>query len=175
MDNTIKSNAINRGMILGGVLSLMTVISYAVYPDLFTNWGFLIFLFVFVIAYGIVSAIRSKKILGGFISFKDAFTSYFITLAIGTAISTVVSIIIYTVVDPEAAIAIKEKSIEMAVSMMEKFNAPKEAVEQAIAKMEEENPLSVGSQIFNWFKGMIFYIIIGLIAALAIKKKQPEF
>ncbi len=175
METSVKSNTINRGLILGGILSLITVIGYAVYQDMYTNWWFLIILIVFIIGYAISTAIKSRKLLGGYISFKDAFTSYLIPIAIGTLISAIVSILIFTVIDPDAAIAIKEKTIEMAIGMMEKFGAPQEAIDKSLVELENQNPLGLSTQIFNWFKGMLFYIIIGLLAALAIKKKEPEY
>jgi len=173
MEKTIQSSSINRGLILGGILSLITVIGYAVYQEMYTNWWFGILLFIFIVTYSIVSAVNSRKLLGGFIKYKDAFTSYLITVAIGTLISTVISIIIFNLVDPEAGEAVKEKILEFSINMMEKFGAPKDAINEAAAAMENENPLGAASQIFNWFKGMVFYIVIGLLASLAIKKEAP--
>ena len=38
METSIKSNGINYGLYLGGALSLLTVIAYAVNLDLFTKF-----------------------------------------------------------------------------------------------------------------------------------------
>jgi len=175
MEKSVKSSSINRGLILGGILSLITVLGYSLYPEMYTNWWILIAMVIFIIAYSIASSVKSRKLLGGFISFKEAFTSYLITVAIGTIISAIVSILIFVVIDPEAAIAIKEQTIEMTVGMMERFGTPQEVIEESIAELEKENALGLTPQIFAWFKGMLFYIIIGLLASLAVKKKEPLY
>ena len=67
MEPTTKSSATNNGLYLGGILSIITVLIYAVNLDLFTEWWLGIALFVLVVAYGVISAIKSRNILGGFI------------------------------------------------------------------------------------------------------------
>ncbi len=175
MEKSVKSNAISLGVILGVVLSLVTVLAYTVYQGMYTNWMAGIGLSLMIIVFGIVSAVKSRKLLGGFIDFKKAFTSYLITVAIGTLISTVVTILIYVAVDPDAATAINEQIIESTVGFMEKFGTPESEIEKAVAKMQEENQFSLVNQIKGWFWGMLIYIIIGLLASLAIKKKEPLY
>ncbi|WP_378172209.1 DUF4199 domain-containing protein [Aquimarina sp. SS2-1] len=175
MEKSVKSNAISMGVMLGVILSLITVIAYTVYQGMYTNWIAGIGLAIMIIIFGIVSAVKSRKLLGGFIGFKEAFTSYFITVVIGTVISSTVSILIYVVVDPDAAAAINEQIIESSVGFMEKFGAPQAEIEKAVTKMEEENQFGIGNQVKGWFYGMIFYIIVGLLACLAVKKKEPEY
>ncbi|WP_299438815.1 DUF4199 domain-containing protein [uncultured Aquimarina sp.] len=175
MEKSVKSNAISLGVILGVILSLVIVLAYTVYQGFYTNWMAGIGISVMIIIFGIVSAIKSRKLLGGFISFKDAFTSYLIPIAIGTIISTIVSILIYVVIDPDAAAGITEQIIESTVGFMEKFGTPESEIEKAVAKMEEENQFGLLTQIKGWFWGMLIYIIIGLLACLAVKKKEPLY
>lgn len=99
MKTSFKSSAVNYGLYLGITLILLTGIGYAVSLDLFTEiWFGLLFLFVVVII-GIISIAKSKKLLGGFISFKDAFSSYFLTLLVGVLISAAFSIILFNFID----------------------------------------------------------------------------
>ena len=81
MEPTNKSNSINLGLYLGGMLSLIVVLIYAVNLDLFIEWWLGILLFVLVVAYGVVAANKAKNNGEGFISFKDAFIQYFITIS----------------------------------------------------------------------------------------------
>ncbi|AXT50506.1 DUF4199 domain-containing protein [Aquimarina sp. BL5] len=177
MEKPVKSNGIAQGITLGVILSLITVIAYAVYQDFFTKLWYinLAIAILLPITLGIIAAVKSRKQLEGFISFKSAFTSYFITVVIGTLISSVVAILIFNVVDPEAALDIKEKGIQVSVDFMESMGAPQEEIEKQIAKAEEQDTLSLGSQVKGWFGWMIFYIIIGLLACLAVKKKEPLY
>ena len=126
MEKTIKSIAINFGLYLGATLGGITVLAYALYLDLLTKWWLGILLFVIIIVYGIISVSKSKASLGGYISFKESFSSYFITVAIGVIISTLVSVLVFNFIDPEAAVALKEKTIEATLQIMKNFNAPEE-------------------------------------------------
>ncbi|MHA7057607.1 DUF4199 domain-containing protein [Aquimarina sp. M1] len=175
MEKSVKSNAISLGVILGIILALVSVIAYTVYQGMYTNWMAGIGLAIMIIIFGIVSAIKSRKILGGYIGFKEAFTSYLITVAIGTVINSVIGILIYVVIDPDAATGINEQIIESTVSFMEKFGTPESEIEKAVDKMEGNNQFSLVSQVKGWFWGILVYIIIGLLACLAIKKKEPEY
>ncbi|MCB4798744.1 DUF4199 domain-containing protein [Neotamlana laminarinivorans] len=174
MEKSTKSLALNWGLYLGVLLTLSTILGY-INLDLFTKMWYGIILLIAVIVFGVISAVKSKKLLGGYISFKDAFTSFFITVSVGLAISTIVSIIIFNFIDPEAAIVLKEKMMNSQVEMMRNFGAPQEAIEQAVEKLEaEENMFSITNVVQNFIFQLIGYIIVGLIAALVIKKNNPE-
>jgi len=104
--------------------------------------------------------------LGGFISFKDAFTSFFIMLIIGMFISTLISVLILNVVDPDFKIIVKEKQIEAINNQREwvlgKMSSSSDAeiekienqFDEAIEKINNEDQYSIGQQakkiFFNW-------------------------
>ena len=138
------------------------------------NGGLIFFFFLVIIAFGIVSTAKAKGILGGFINFKQAFSSYFITIAIGIIISTVVSVLLFNVIDTEAAEILKEKIIESTTKMMEGFGAPQTEIDKAIGKMEDQNQFGALSQLKSIAFQLIFYAVIGLIVALSFKKIDPN-
>ena len=174
METSTKSSAINLGLYLGGLMAITTILGYALYLELLTKWWLGILLFIAIIVFGILSALKSKKMQGGFITFKEAFSSYFITVAIGILISMVISIIIFNFVDPEAAIALKEKTIEATIQMMRNFNAPEEAVAQTLEQMEaQKNQFSIAPQLQSNAIFLIIQAVIGLIIALIVKR-NPE-
>ncbi|NNC50003.1 MAG: DUF4199 domain-containing protein [Flaviramulus sp.] len=174
MEKSIKSLATNWGLYLGITLALFTVMGY-VNLDLFTKWWFGIGTLIVIIVFGIISAMKSRGLAEGFISFKEAFTSYFITVALGLAISTVVSIIIFNFIDPDAAIALKEKILNSTVEMMENFGAPEDAIAETVEKMEEEeNMFAIGKVLQSLAFQLIGYSVVGLIAALVVKKNNPD-
>jgi len=174
MESTTKSSAINNGLYLGAILALITVLIYAVNLDLFTEWWLGIILFIIVVAYGVVSAIKSRTILGGFISFKQAFTSYFITIAIGTLISTVVGIAIFTFIDPEAATYLNEQILLVTKQTMERFGMPQEAMQAALDEAAKKDNFSLGMQGQGFVFRLAFYAVIGLIVALIVKKTNDK-
>ena len=175
MEKSFKSIAKDYGLYLGALLSLLTVIGYAVSLDLFTKVWFGISLLIVIIAFGIISTSKSKKSLGGYISFKDAFTSYFITILIGLVISALVSFIIFNVVDAEAANTLQQKIIETQVKRLESFNVPNEVISQTVEKIEAKGNLySIGNVLQSIVWQLAGFSIVGLIVAVIMKKRNPD-
>jgi hypothetical protein len=174
MEQQMKSSAINYGIYLGIGLSLITVIIYIFSLDTFVNfWYYIILTFVLIIV-GIVSTAKSKSIGNGYLSFKEAFSSFFIPIAIGMLISLGVNILIFSVIDPEAAAYVQEKSIESAVAMMERWGAPSSEIDKVLEEAENTNSLSAVNQIKQSLKSLLFFAIVGLIVAAIMKKKNPD-
>ncbi|MFD1615518.1 DUF4199 domain-containing protein [Gelatiniphilus marinus] len=173
MEKSIKSVATNYGLYLGTALSLLTVLGYA-NLDLFTKWWFGIGTLILIIIFGITSSMKSRSALNGYLSFKEAFTSYFIAVALGLAISTLVSILIFNFIDPDAAIALKEKIIDSTVQMMQNFGAPEGAIAETVEKMEaDESMFAIGKVLQSLAFQLIGYSVVGLIVALVVKKNKP--
>ena len=133
-----------------------------------------IVLFIVVVAFGAISAIKSRKLLGGFISFKQAFSSYFITIAVGTLISSIVGIVIFNYIDPEAAIYLNEQVLILTKETMERIGLPQEAIIAAIEEASKKDNFSLGAQTQAFVFRLVFYAVIGLIVGLIIKKTDPK-
>jgi len=174
MESTTKSSAINYGLYLGAILSIISVVIYAVNLDLFTEWWLGIILFILVVVYGVVSALKSRKILDGFISFKQAFASYFITIAVGTLIATIIGIAIFTFIDPEAATYLNEQILILTKQTMERFGAPQEVIQTALEEASTKNNFSLAMQSQSFIFRLAFYALIGLIVALIVKKSDTK-
>jgi len=174
MENSIKSSAINYGLYLGALLSLIIVAIYAIDLSLMVNMWLGIGLLLVVVGFGVVSVAKSKSILEGFISFKQAFSSYFITIALGLLINVVVSAILFNFIDPEAAEFIKEKTVEITIKMMEGFNAPAETIAEAVENIEGQNQYSVVNMLKSLVWSLVLQSIIGLIVAAIMKKTNPD-
>ena len=174
MEQTTKSAAINYGVYLGAITSLITIIIYGVDIDLFTAPWLGIVLFIIVVAFGAVSALNSRKLLGGFISFKQAFSFYFITIAVGTLMSSIVGIVIFTYIDPEAAIYLNEQVLILTKETMERIGLPQEAIIAAIEEASEKDNFSLGAQTQAFVFRLVFYAVIGLIVGLIVKKTDSK-
>lgn len=170
---TSKKNAINHGVILGLMLALSTTIMYAFNTELFTKWWVGIASLLLTVVMGILATAKSKGILGGYMSFKQAFSSYFITCAVGLAISTAVGILIFSVVDPELAQYLNERSLEIAREMMERFGAPQSEIDKALAEAAGKDNFSIVNQAKSYISFLIFQSVIGLLIGLIFKKKDP--
>jgi len=174
MEPTNKSNSINLGLYLGGILSLIIVLVYAFNLDLFIEWWLGILLLVLVVAFGVVAANKVKKANGGFISFKESFIHYFIAIAVGTLIGTVISIAIFAFIDPEAATYLNEQILIVTKTSMERFGAPQETITAALEKASETDNFSVGMQMQSYVFRLAGYAIVGLIVALIVKKTDTS-
>lgn len=175
MEKSLKSSSANYGIYLGLILSALTVIGYAVSLDLFTKWWFGIVFLLLVIIIGIMSSMKARKLLGGFISFKNAFTAYFIAILVGIVISSIVSILIFNVVDPEAATILQDKIIESQVKMMSNFGTPQEAIDQMVTEMRANGSMySIGNILKSIAFQLIGFSIVGLIVAAVVKKNDPN-
>ncbi|RKE95012.1 DUF4199 domain-containing protein [Ichthyenterobacterium magnum] len=175
MEKSLKSSAINYGLYLGLFLASVTILAYAIQIELLTQWWLGIIMLIVIIGFGIFSTSKSKKMLNGFLTFKEAFSSYFITVAIGVLISMLVSIILFNFIDPDAAITLKEKMIEKTAEMMQNFGAPEDAIADTITKMEEqEGQFEIVSQLKSNAFYLVFHAVIGLIVAAIMKKANPD-
>jgi hypothetical protein len=174
MEKSIKSSAINYGLYLGIALSLITVTIWFVNINLMANMWLGIGILLAVIAFGVVSTAKSKSIMEGFLTFKEAFSAYFITVAVGIIISQVVSFILFNFIDPDAAKEIQQITIDSTVNMMEGFGAPAESIAEAVEKIENTDQFSVVSVLKSSAWSLVFQAVIGLIVALIMKKSNPD-
>ena len=172
MEKSLKSLSTNNGLVLGLILSVISVLIYAVNLDLFTEWWLGIILFLIAVGYGAYSGIMYRK-QQGFLTFKEAFTAYFITVAIGTLIASIVGVVIFTFVDPEAAKYLNEQILILTKETMESFGAPQEVIQEALVEAEKKDNFSVGAQSQAYVVRLVIYSIIGLIVALVVKKNNP--
>jgi hypothetical protein len=172
MEKSLKALSINNGLVLGLILSVITVLMYALNLELFTKWWIGIILFLLALGMGAYSAIKFKQ-LQGFLTFKQAFSAYFITVAVGSFIATIIGIVIFTFVDPEAAKFLNEQILIMTKEAMEGFGAPQEVIQEALMEAEKVNNFALLEQLKAFVWRLLFYSIFGLIVALIVKKNDP--
>lgn len=84
MTNLVKKNGLNFGITIGVISILSTTIIYIVDLKMFGNFWAGIPLILISIILSIIAVSKTKKGLDGFISFKEAFTTYFISSALGS-------------------------------------------------------------------------------------------
>jgi FtsH-binding integral membrane protein len=173
MEKSIKAIAVNYGVYLGVGLAIITAVCYAMDVLLLTNMWLGIGLLILVLGISIFSSVSAKKAQNGIISFKEAFTAFFITLVIGLLISSIVYIIIFNFVDPEAANILKEALMDKQINMMKDFGADSNAIAMAAEEFEKmENMYSIGNVLQSFVFQLIGYSIVGLISSLIIKKTE---
>jgi hypothetical protein len=174
MNEIIKKNGISYGIITGIVSALITASIYSIDLNLFTAWWVTLISISSYIIISIVLLSKTKKELKGIFSFKDAFTTYFISAVIGILISVVFNIILFNFIDPSAKESIKELSIKYAVEMMQKFNTPSSAINEAVKKLQETDQFSIIELIKGSLFSIVFSSLFGLLLALIFKSKPTQ-
>lgn len=172
MNEIIKKNGITYGVISGLVSILITTLIYTIDLKLFISMWVGLVSIVAYITIGCVLLIKTKKDLSGIMSFKQGFTTYFISAVIGILISVFFNILLFNYIDPAAKDTVKEYTIEYTVEMMEKFGTPASAINEAVKGMQDVEQFST----FELLKGSIFTIafsaVFGLILAAIFKSKN---
>ena len=177
MENPKQSHnkiAVQSGVLLGLVLMTITVIMYVSDLELFTKWWIGIITLLVIIGFGVVVVAKTRKSLGDYINFKQGFTAYFIMMVIGTLISTLFGILLFNYIDPEAAALIKEKTLEMTLAFMERFNTPKEAIDEAMLDLEKQDSFGVVAQLKSYVLRLLFMSVFGALVALIMRRKDPN-
>ncbi|MFV5702677.1 DUF4199 domain-containing protein [Flavobacterium sp. XS2P12] len=174
VNEIIKRNGITFGVISGIISALVTTSIYAIDLNLFTSWWVGVLILTVYLIIGIVLLSKTKKELNGIFSFKDAFTTYFICAVVGILISTLFNIILFNVIDPAAKDTLRELTIKYTVSMMQKFGTPASAINEAIAKLKENDPYSVIELLKGSVFSIVFSSIFGLLMAAFFKSKPSS-
>lgn len=174
MNEIIKKNGIYFGIVTGIMSILITSIIYVTNLELFTStWIGLLSLLLYI-GIGIYLLNKTKKELKGQLSFKEAFTTYFISAVIGIVISMVFNILLFNVIDPEAKSVIKEITLKYTAEMLNKFGTPRAAIKDALAEMEKVDQFSPISLIKNSVFSILFSAVFGLILAAIFKSKTSN-
>jgi len=174
MNEIIKKNGVAYGVGLGVFSVLVTALMYGIDLSLFGSWWIGILLIAVSLVVYCLVIYNTKKQLNGQITFKEAFTVFFISAAISLAISTAFMILLFGFVDPQASDAIKDIQIENTVAFMEKMNAPAAEIDKATDRIMEQDTYGLGTQITGYFMSLAFMSVLGLILAL-IFKSRPAY
>lgn len=175
MTEAVKKNGITFGIIMAAYFVLRTGIMYAVDLSLFTNKMIGIADFVIGLVISIVAISKAKSAMGGFISFKQAFTVYFINVLIGLGTYTLFIILLFNVIDPSAAETVHELTIESTVKSLQGFGMETAQIKKVAEEMRNNNTFSIGNQLIGFPIGLAISSLIGLIVAAIMKKNKPEF
>lgn len=174
MNEIIKKNGVTYGAILGLISIASTTLIYITDIKLFMSWWIGGISLILNIVIGIFLVSNTKKQLNNTISFKDAFSVYFIAGVLGSTVSALFNYFLFNFIDPQAKETLKEMTIKYTVEMMEKFGTPKEVLNQTIAELQKADNYSLE----NIFMGLLFmYLIVaifGLILAAIFKSKSPS-
>jgi uncharacterized protein DUF4199 len=176
MNEIIKKNGVNYGIIIGIISILITACIYAINLKLFVNMWLGFAIIAIFITIGVILVSKTKKQLNGFITFKEAFSVYFMAAVIGATMSVLFNILLFNFIDTDAKDSLNELTIETTVEMMKKFGAPTEEIAKQAALLQENDNYSIANLSKGLIFNFIFSAIFGAILALIFRNKavQPE-
>jgi hypothetical protein len=175
MKEAVKKNSVTYGIIVGVLAILVYTVMYVIDVKLFANIWIGVGLGILNIVIGIIAVAKAKKALAGFISFKDAFTVFFLAMAIGALIGTIYLAILLNVIDPAAQTIILDEYVTMTVNWMQQAGSKPAEIKKTIEDMKASDPFGPVTMALSYVKGLLFYIIIGLIVAAAMKKNNEAY
>lgn len=173
MKEIIKKTGIQYGLILGLIFALFSVYIHLVDTELIVNVWAGFFTLLLNVAIGIFAILAVKKQLGGLIVFKDAFSTYFLTVLVGSAINVVVLLLLYYVIlSPEKLEALKQLYINFNVKMINQNFAQAENLNEIIEQYKLFNPFVFSEVVIAAAKFLLRDCLIGFLVALIMRNQK---
>ena len=172
---SIYNHAMKFGLILGIISIVCVILSYVIDLSFMASFKFIGLVLVIGLGMTIYAGINYRNEIGGYLPYSKAFIHGILVLAVSGLVSTVFNIVLYTIIDPELPQKLTDAIIENTESMMQRFGAPEESIEQAIEKMRGELPANFAPAglAFGFVKSLIWYAIIAAITSLFVRKSEP--
>ena len=163
---------------LSGISVAYNLITYILGPSyFFSPWSLLSLVAIFGLLTYLTIQIRKEE--GGFMTYSNAFMLLVISYAAMSVVYFLYTYILYNFVDVTLTEKQFEYSKDAAIKMMEKFNTPDDAMEEALAKMDaDKDPDQFGllgiAKMFV-ISSVIVSGLVNALLALIVRKKRPEF
>ncbi|WP_432671603.1 DUF4199 domain-containing protein [Flavobacterium sp. SM2513] len=173
MTDPIKKIGFRNGLILGCFLILLSTYINFFHLELLTNvW--LGFSTVFIlVAFGIFSILQTKTKLGGLISFKEAFSTYFYTILVGNLMSTIYLLILYLfVLTPETKDLILQGMREFDINLLKQNLMPQKNIDDTLEFYKTYNPFTISTVFTGFIKYLLRDCLIGFLVALIFRNKR---
>lgn len=174
MNEIIKKNGINFGVIIGILSVLIITYIYVVDINLFTSGWITFFKILLFGGISVYLLSKVKKEMNGIMTFKEGFTAYFIAILIGLGIATIFEIILFNYIDPSLKDTLKEISLKYSVEIFKKLGMPRSDLNKAIKVIQETDQFSIGQFIKGFFIYISIASIFGLILSAIFKTKSSN-
>ena len=168
----VQKNGLFYGLIMGGISIVICLGIYLINYHLFLNPTIGIVELIIYAILGVLVVWTTRQKLGNAIIFKDAFTSYFIAGALGSAMSVLCYILIFNVIAPEIQGPLKEASLEYSLKMMHSLNLGQEQIDKMIVDARNANPYTVGEYISGLGVKLIGHALYGTLLALIFRNRK---
>lgn len=173
MKEVLKQHILKNGTVLGLILVAITLTTYLLGAEYATNYIISFGTLLVSIIYPIYHTRKLRTSQGGFISFKDAFTSCTGILIAAGFINIFVSIVLYNIIDPGYAMEMIDAVVNKTVAQFEQLGMDDAQIEEMIKQIEESTDFSPLALLKSYIFSIIFYTVFGLVVAAFTKKEEP--
>lgn len=174
MKNPLNKVGITFGIVLALYYILFNCTLFFTDKILFANKFVGFFNMAVIIIIGVLCVFIARRKVGGYVTFREAFTPYLITIAIGVTVNYLMYNILFNLVDPSAKEVINTVLHDMLVDTLNNSGLPQEQINEQLSKSQELNQFEPKSQLFMWAGSILRMSILGLLLA-AIFKNKSEF
>jgi uncharacterized protein DUF4199 len=173
MSNTIKKTGLSLGIVLGIILILVSAYIYFEDLSLYSDVDLGLALIGITILFGIISIIIARKKLKGFITFKEAFTSYFYTVVTAKFMSLLFTVIVFSsVLPPDSKTTLKKQMENFSIAHMKQNQMPEKEIIKNIEKLKTYDPFTPSQIIQPALMILLLECMFGFLAALIIRNKR---
>lgn len=173
MTNIIKKTGLTSGLIFGAVLILIYTYIHLFEIQLLLNVVFGLGIIGVTIVFGIVSIVISRRKLNGQITFKEAFSSYFITILVGNILACLCLILLYEYfISTETKETLKQSMIDFNINLKKQNLATEEEIKETLKTSKSFNPFHISEVITGYIKYLLRDCLFGFLIALIFRNKK---
>ncbi|MFM9402400.1 DUF4199 domain-containing protein [Myroides odoratimimus] len=174
MKNPVNKVGITFGIILAIYYTLFNSVIFFTDKALFANTFAGFFNMGVMVILGILTIYFARKKAGGYVTFREAFTPFFLMVIIGVTVNIIIYNILFNIVDPSAKEEISKSLYEMLIKTLDGSGLPQEQINEQLEKARNINQFAPKSQLFLWAGSVLRNSILGILLA-AIFKNKSEF
>ncbi|MCA4807271.1 DUF4199 domain-containing protein [Myroides odoratimimus] len=174
MKNPVNKVGITFGIILAIYYTLFNSVIFFTDKALFANTFAGFFNMGVMVILGILTIYFARKKAGGYVTFREGFTPFFLMVIIGVTVNIIIYNILFNIVDPSAKDEISKSLYEMLIKTLDGSGLPQEQINEQLEKARNINQFAPKSQLFLWAGSVLRNSILGILLA-AIFKNKSEF
>lgn len=165
------------GALAGLACIVLTLVLYLLSPEMVFSWWFFSGFAIIVLLkiWSVYFIMKTRK----YVEFKEGLQSAFMVSVVSLLLWTTFNSLLVAVFDPSLIEVQKKISIERTASMMEKFNAPEDKIDETLDAMEEEDFKPTFGKValnyaFSLFVGFVYAVLTAAIFHYASRGNKPQ-
>jgi len=183
IEQKIKTNGVKNGLILGLVITALSIASYYLIttttsPLMFVGAPVLFSVFIPIFTV-IFLAFKARKDIGGYWTFKQATTGIFVMFLVAFAFNYLGKELIFDkLVEPNNAVKVQAAAVNAKIAILKERHASQELIDKNVAELKKDfsqaSP-SIGNAITGIVISILFVFILALLFGALFKKDPPAY